>query len=189
MSRQYCVLFYGTNEPYSMELFEYLKRQPFDFFAVTGLAKVCVNKPSIKATLIKNGITKVPCVLIKYYNQAQDHFEGDQIYTWIDSMAHQMGYGYEVNQQPLQQQLPQPFQQPSSQELQQPLPEPLGQPLGQPLPEQAPSSAKITTSDSNIMDAAKALQKDRDMVTGSEEGKAVRPPVEGMEPPQDHMGP
>jgi len=164
MSRQYCVLFYGANEPYSMELFKYLKHQPFDFFSVTGLAKVCVDKPSIKATLIQNGITKVPCVLIKYYNQAQDHFEGDQIYAWIDDMAHQMGYGYEVNQQPLQQPLEQPpYDQvkkvPYKQEQQDMI-----------------TSTKITSADGNIMDAAKALQKDREMTVGIDEGKSMRPP-------------
>ncbi len=143
MSRQYCVLFYGANEPYSMELFKYLNEQPFDFFSVTGLAKVCVNKPSIKATLIKNGITKVPCVLIKYYNETQDHFEGDQIYTWIDNMAHQMGYGYEVQQQP------------------------------QVTP--TPTSVKVTSADGNIMDTAKALQKDREATVGMDEGTSTPP--------------
>lgn len=137
MSRQYCVLFYGANEPHSIELFKYLKEQPFDFFSVTGLATVCVNKPSIKASLLKNGITKVPCVLIKYYNQTQDHFKGDQIYAWIDDMAHRMGYGYEVNKTS---------------------------------PQDGITSTKVTTSDGNIMETAKALQKDRESLIGVEEG-------------------
>lgn len=170
MNRQYCVLLYGPNEPYSAELFRYLKDQPFDFAAVTGLAKVCVNK-SIKDTLLANGITKVPCILIKYYNQTQDHLEGDQIYAWIDALAHQMGYGAgEPEPPPLQSHAPMhPLQGP----LQPQVPPLQGQMEAQMQP--PPTATKVTTANANIMEAAKTLQKDREDAVGVEDGKSHRP--------------
>lgn len=162
MSRQYCVLFYGKNEPYSRQLFRYINQQPFDFFGVTGLAKVCVNKPDIKHALLENNIKEVPCILIKYYNQRQDYLIKNDIYNWIDDMAHRYDPNEQVTQLP---ELPGSISQVSS-------------------PTDTITTTKVTSVDTSIMDAAKNLQKLREDAVGIDDGKSVRLPQENGAPSQ-----
>lgn len=92
MNRQYCLLIYSKQSLMCKNLFNYIETLPFDLFATTGLSLCSVDNEQVKKVVQKNGITHVPTLLTKYFNQTQQVIQGDDIYNWIAAIADKMGY-------------------------------------------------------------------------------------------------
>lgn len=65
---------------------------PFDILNTTGVSLCCVDNLDMRKTIEKCGVSEVPTLLTKYFNQIQQQIVGDEIYAWITAVADKMGY-------------------------------------------------------------------------------------------------
>lgn len=92
MNRQYCILIYSKSSPACQKLFGYIESLPFDVMNATGMTPCCADNKTMKDSLGKTGVSLVPSLLIKYFNNAQQQLQGDDIYQWIVELARTLGY-------------------------------------------------------------------------------------------------
>lgn len=92
MNRQYCILLYSNHSNECKKLFLYIDSLPFDLLSTTGLSLCCVDNVDMRNTIEKCGITDVPTLLSKYFDQNQQQLVGASIYDWIATIAQRMGY-------------------------------------------------------------------------------------------------
>lgn len=91
---------YSKKSPACQKLFGYIESLPFDLMNTTGITPCCADNKTMRDTLAKVGVDSVPTLMTKYFNNAQQQVQGDNIYDWIAEIANIMGYAGENNDTP-----------------------------------------------------------------------------------------
>lgn len=91
MDRKLCVFVYSTHSQLSRDVIEYIQRLEYDLPRVTGLTFLNADSDTIRDRLLRDGIEKVPVLLVEYFNGKRQMFEGVDIYAWIDTVGYVIG--------------------------------------------------------------------------------------------------
>lgn len=93
MDRKLCVLVYSQYSPACKTFVEYLNNGlQYDIARVTGMTFLNADNDECRNRLHENGIDRVPCILIEYFDGKKVILVDEDIYKFVSSVTRAINY-------------------------------------------------------------------------------------------------